>query len=180
MGCRCPGQAANSLAYSSGVSTRSGSWLSLGSLTPWQGPHARNFSLPGLTGGKHSTLTNTDQQRPAIILAKTCYKLDERVSAALATQPQEAPEIKILDATTIELCAAVFPWGKFRTRTGVVRLHAVLTGLLPKCVRVNDGKTHDRQAVPGLHFEPGALLIFDRACLDYAGSTGCTKKASGS
>jgi putative transposase len=40
--------------------------------------------------------------------------------------------------------------------------------MLPQCVLVTDGKTHDRQAVQDLHFEPGDLLIFDRAYLDYA------------
>ena len=66
------------------------------------------------------------------------------------------------------MCAAVFPWAKFRTRKGAIKLHTVLTGLLPQCVLITDGKTHDRQAVQDLHFEPGDLLIFDRAYLDYA------------
>ena len=70
-----------------------------------------------------------------------------RVSAELATQPQEAPEIKIIDATTIDLCAAVFPWAKFRACKGAIKLHTVLTGLLPQCILVTDGKTHDRRAV---------------------------------
>jgi hypothetical protein len=40
--------------------------------------------------------------------------------------------------------------------------------MLPQCVLVTDGKTHDRRAIQDLHFEPGDLLIFDRAYLDYA------------
>jgi len=40
--------------------------------------------------------------------------------------------------------------------------------MLPQCVLVTDGKTHDRRAVQDLHFEPDDLLIFDRAYLDYA------------
>jgi hypothetical protein len=35
--------------------------------------------------------------------------------------------------------------------------------MLPQCVLVTDGKTHDRRAIQDLHFEPGDLLIFDRA-----------------
>jgi transposase len=83
-------------------------------------------------------------------------------------QPECAPKIKIIDATTIELCAAVFPWAKFRTRKGAIKLHTVLTGLVPQCVLVTDGKTHDRRAIQDLQFEPGDLLIFDRAYLNYA------------
>jgi putative transposase len=122
----------------------------------------------GMAAVKRSTLADANQQRPAIIFEKIYYKLYERVSADLATQPQEAPEIKIIDATTIDLCAAVFPWAKFRTRKGAIKLHTVLTGLLPQCVLVTDGKTHDRRAVQDLHFDPDDLLIFDRAYLDYA------------
>ena len=122
----------------------------------------------GLTAVKRSTLADANQQRPAVIFEKTYYKLYERLSAELATQPQEAPKIKIIDSTTIDLCASVFPWAKFRTRKGAIKLHTVLTGMLPQCVLVTDGKTHDRRAVQDLHFEPDDLLIFDRAYLDYA------------
>jgi len=122
----------------------------------------------GLAAVKRSTLADANQQRPAIIFEKTYYRLYERVSAELATQPQEAPQIKIIDATTIDLCAAVFPWAKFRTRKGAIKLHTVLTGVLPQCVLVTDGKVHDRRAVQDVRFEPDDLLIFDRAYLDYA------------
>jgi hypothetical protein len=122
----------------------------------------------GIAAVKRSTLADANQQRPAIIFEKIYYKLYERVSADLSTQPQKAPEIKIIDATTIDLCAAVFPWAKFRTRKGAIKLHTVLTGLLPQCVLVTDGKTHDRRAVQDLYFDPDDLLIFDRAYLDYA------------
>jgi hypothetical protein len=122
----------------------------------------------GLSKLNRSTLADANRQRPAIIFEKTYYKLYERLSAELAPQPQKAPQIKIIDATTIELCAAVFPWAKFRTRKGAIKLHTVLTGLLPQCVLVTDGKTHDLQAVQDLRFKPGDLLIFDRAYLDYA------------
>jgi len=128
----------------------------------------RKFYHLGLAAVPRSTLADANQQRPAVIFEKTYYKLYDRLSAELATQPQEAPNIKIIDSTTIDLCASVFPWAKFRTRKGAIKLHTVLTGMLPQCVQVTDGKTHDRRAVPDLHIKPDDLLIFDRAYLDYA------------
>ena len=62
----------------------------------------------------------------------------------------------------------MFPWAKFRTRKRAIKLHTVLTEMLPQCVIVTDSKTHYRQAVQYLHFERNDLLIFDRAYLDYA------------
>ena len=67
---------------------------------------AHKFYHLGFSRVKRSTLADANEQRPAVIFEKTYYKLYERVSAELATQPQEAPEIKIIDATTIDLCAA--------------------------------------------------------------------------
>jgi putative transposase len=129
---------------------------------------ARKLYHLGLSKVRRSTLSDANRERPAVIFEKTYYKLYERLSAELEPQPQKAPPIKIIDATTIDLCAAVFPWAKFRTRKGAIKLHTVLTGLLPQCVLVTEGKTHDRQAVQHLRFKPGDLLIFDRAYLDYA------------
>ncbi len=128
----------------------------------------RKFYHLGLAAVPRSTLADANKQRPAVIFEKTYYKLYERLSAELATQPREAPKIKIIDATTIDLCASVFPWAKFRTCKGAIKLHTVLTEMLPQCVLVTDGKTHDRRAVHDMHFDPDDLLIFDRAYLDYA------------
>ena len=122
----------------------------------------------GLSVVKLSTLADANKQRPAVIFEKTYYKLYERLSAELATQSQEAPNIKIIDSITIEFCASIFPWAKFRTRKGAIKLHTVLTGMLPQYVLVTDGKTHDRRAVQDLHFKPDDLLIFDRANMDFA------------
>jgi hypothetical protein len=40
-----------------------------------------------------------------------------------------------------------------RTPENSVKLHTVLTGLLPQCVLVSDGKTHDLQAIQDLRFQ---------------------------
>ncbi len=57
----------------------------------------RKYYHLGLAVVKRSTLADANQQRPAVIFEKTYYKLYERLSAELATQPQEAPKIKIID-----------------------------------------------------------------------------------
>jgi len=41
---------------------------------------------------------------PAVICEKIYYKLYERLSAELATQPQEAPNLKSIDSTSIDIC----------------------------------------------------------------------------
>lgn len=116
---------------------------------------------------RRSTLAEANEQRPAIIFEQTYHKLLARVYAEMTRQHQAHPELKIIDATTIELCASTFPWAEFRARKGAIKLHTVLADLLPQCVVLTDGKTHDLTVARELTFAPGDLLILDRAYIDY-------------
>jgi putative transposase len=122
----------------------------------------------GQTQVRRSTLSDANEQRPAIIFEKTYHKLLGAVYAARAQQQGVNPEIKIIDSTTIDLCASVFPWAPFRQKKGAVKLHTVLVDMLPHCVILTDGKKHDLAAAKEMRFEPGDLLIMDRAYIDYA------------
>jgi len=75
-----------------------------------------------------------------------------------------------LDASTIDLCLSVFPWAKFRTTKGAVKLHVGLDhdGLLPAFMTITDGKTHDMTAARALQLPKGSLLAIDRGYTDYA------------
>ncbi len=77
-------------------------------------------------------------------------------------------KIKIIDSTTIDLCASVFPWATFRARKAGIKLHTVITDMLPKCVILTEAKIHDMQIAKTLQFDPGDLLIFDCGYIDYA------------
>jgi hypothetical protein len=57
----------------------------------------------GLAAVLRSTLANANHQRPAVIFTKTYYQLYKKPAAELASQPQKAPKIKIVDSTTIDL-----------------------------------------------------------------------------
>jgi hypothetical protein len=116
---------------------------------------------------RRATLAEAHEKRPAIIFEQTYQRILARVSGKMARRQLGQPEVKILDATTIDLCARVFPWAQFRTRKGAIKLHTVLADLLPRCVVLTDGRTHDLTVAQNLTFAPGDLLIFDRAYLDY-------------
>jgi hypothetical protein len=64
-------------------------------------------------------LADAHQHRPAEVLEKTYRQRLARLSAEMAGYQQVNPEIKIIDATTIDLCASVFPWANFRLSRGV-------------------------------------------------------------
>ena len=74
-----------------------------------------------------------------------------------------------LDATTIDLCLSVFPWARFRTTKGAIKLHTLLDlkGSIPTFIHISDGKLHDVKVLDLLLPEPGALYIMDRGYLDF-------------
>jgi hypothetical protein len=122
----------------------------------------------GQTPVRRSTLAEADEKRPALIFEKTYHQLLPGVYAEMAKQHKVSPEIKIIDATTINLCASAFPWANFREKQGAIKLHTVLVDMLPHCLILSDGKKHDLAAAKEMQFAPGDLLIMDRAYIDYA------------
>ena len=75
-----------------------------------------------------------------------------------------------LDASTIDLCLSVFPWAKFRTTKGAVKLHIGLDhdGYLPAFVTVTDGKSHDVTVGRTLDLPTDSIVVMDRAYIDYS------------
>ena len=74
-----------------------------------------------------------------------------------------------LDSTTIDLCLALFPWAKFRTHKGAVKMHTLLDlrGNIPSFVAITDGKVHDVNILDVLIIEPGSFYIMDRGNIDF-------------
>jgi hypothetical protein len=75
-----------------------------------------------------------------------------------------------LDATIIDLCLSVFPWAKFRTNKGAVKLHTLLDlrGSIPVVISITHGKVHDVNILDELFIEAGAIYIMDRAYIDFS------------
>ena len=75
-----------------------------------------------------------------------------------------------LDASTIDLCLSVFPWAKFRTTKGAIKLHVGLnhSGHLPEFVTVTDGKVGDVTVGRTIDFPKGSIVAIDRGYTDYS------------
>jgi putative transposase len=74
-----------------------------------------------------------------------------------------------LDSSVIDLCLSVFPWARFRTTKGAIKLHVGLdlNGYLPSFVAVTDGKTSDLGPARSLRLQAGSIVACDRGYLDY-------------
>jgi len=75
-----------------------------------------------------------------------------------------------LDATTIDLCLAMFPWADFRQTKAAIKLHTMtdLKGSIPVFISVTDGNVADVNALDDISFEAGSIYVMDRGYVDYA------------
>jgi len=75
-----------------------------------------------------------------------------------------------LDATTINLCLALFPWSHFRLKQGAIKLHTLLNlrGNIPSFIRVTAAKVPDTTVLGDIQPEAGSFYILDRGYLDFS------------
>jgi putative transposase len=118
-----------------------------------------------------STLARVNETQPYTLYESLFYKL---LAHCQRLAPRHGFRFKnklySLDATTIDLCLSVFPWAKFRTTKGAVKVHVGLDhdGMLPSFVTVTDGKTHDLTVGRTLALPADSIVVMDRAYTDYA------------
>lgn len=132
----------------------------------------RHLGLPEAPA--RSTLAYANTHRPWQLFETVFQQLladcQKRLGIAKAGAKLGLPgKLLSLDATVIDLCAAVFDWAKFRTTKGAVKLHLLLDhdGYLPCYAVITEGKVHEIQVARKLKLQPGTMLVFDRGYTDY-------------
>ncbi|MGH7927084.1 MAG: IS4 family transposase [Candidatus Binatia bacterium] len=118
-----------------------------------------------------SSLARVNEQQPAQLYETLFNKLLVRCQSMAPWHGfRFKNKLYSLDASTIDLCLAVFPWARFRTTKGAVKLHVGIdhSGYLPSFVSLTDGKVHDVTAGRALTLPTGSIVVFDRGYTDYA------------
>jgi Domain of unknown function (DUF4372)/Transposase DDE domain len=119
-----------------------------------------------------STLADANESRDWRIHAEVAQHLI-RTARRLYVDESFSVELKntvyALDATTIDLCLALFPWAPFRSAKAAIKLHTLLDlrGNIPSFIHISDGKLHDVNVLDQLLPEPGAFYVMDRGYLDF-------------
>jgi IS4 transposase len=120
-----------------------------------------------------STLAYANAHRPWQLFETVFYELLRQCQAVAATKRRRfrfKHPLRLLDATTIELCATVFDWARFQRTKGAIKLHLQLDhqGCLPCWALVTEGDTNERRIAQSLSFAPGTIVVMDRGYLNYA------------
>jgi hypothetical protein len=119
---------------------------------------------------KRSTLSYANAHRPWELFERLFYDL---LAQCQAISPQKKFRFKnrllTLDSTTVELCASMFDWARWRQTKGAVKLHLLLDheGYLPVFGHVTDGKVGDVKVAQNLDFPRGSIVALDRGYTDY-------------
>ncbi|HEV2330281.1 MAG TPA: IS4 family transposase [Verrucomicrobiae bacterium] len=117
-----------------------------------------------------STLSYANAHRPWELYEKLFYDL---LAQCQAISPKKKFRFKnrllTMDSTTVELCASMFDWARWRQTKGAVKLHLLLDhdGYLPVFGHVTDGKVGDIKVAQRLDFPKGSIVALDRGYLDY-------------
>jgi hypothetical protein len=119
---------------------------------------------------KRTTLAYANAHRPWQLYQDVFQSLYERCRViAPGHKFRFKSPLLSLDASTIDLCAAMFDWARFRRTKGAVKLHLLLDhdGHLPRYAVITDGKTSDIEVARRLDLPPGSIVVFDRGYNDY-------------
>jgi len=119
-----------------------------------------------------NTLANANATRPWQIYADFAQHLITLARPLYAKDPLGIDldaTVYAFDATTIDLCLAVFPWAPFRATKAAIKRHTLLDlrGAIPTVIHITEGKTHEVTVLDALVIEPGAFYLLDRGYLDF-------------
>ena len=119
-----------------------------------------------------STLADANETRDWRIYADFAQTLIRCARQLYCDEPfavELAQTAYAFDATTIDLCLALFPWAHFRRHKAAIKLHTLLDlrGNIPTVVAITDGKAADVTLLDALVVEPGAFYILDRGYTDF-------------
>lgn len=124
----------------------------------------------GMKPVKRSTLCDALEKRDPAIFEKSFQSLVSKAKALTSGGGRRFRNpLKIIDASTIELCLARYDWAKFRSAKGAVKLHVAFNGdhCFPEQVQVTTGAVHEVNQMATLSKERGQTYVMDRGYVDF-------------
>lgn len=129
----------------------------------------RHLGLP--QAPRRSTLAYANEHRPWQLFQSVFQQLYHRCQSGVgaARRFRFRNRLLTLDSTMIDLCASLYDWAAYKRTKGAVKLHLLLDhrGYLPQFVVITPGKVQESEVARRLRFQPGTILIFDRAYVNY-------------
>lgn len=129
----------------------------------------RHLGIP--IAPNRSTLAYANEHRPWELYQTLFGELLQRCRSVACGKKKFRFKNKLLslDSTSIDLCASLFDWARYKRTKGAVKVHLLLDneGYLPCFACVTDGKKHDVTVGRMLRFQPETIVVFDKGYVDY-------------
>lgn len=126
----------------------------------------------GITAPSHSTLAYANEHRPWELYQEVFLKLFDRCRVQIQVGKKKfrfKNRLIGMDSSVIDLCLEMFDWAHFRRTKGAIKLHLLLDhdGYLPSFAVITEGKVSDVKVAHQFQFDPGTIVVDDRAYNDY-------------
>ena len=112
--------------------------------------------------GKRDWRIYADFAQILIAEAREIYRQEE-------FQKELEETVYALDATTIDLCLSLFPWAKFRSHKGGIKLHTLLDcqTSVPTFIYITPARVHEVNILDIIVPEAGSFYVMDRGYIDF-------------
>ncbi len=126
----------------------------------------------GITAPSHSTLAYANEHRPWELYQEVFRKLFDRCRVQVKVGKKKfrfKNRLIGMDSSIIDLCLEMFDWAHFRRTKGAIKLHLLLDhdGYLPSFAVITEGRVSDVKVAHQFQFDPGTIVVDDRAYNDY-------------
>ena len=132
--------------------------------------HSSRLYHCGMNPVKRTTLCDAMEKRDPVIFEHTFNALVAKAKILSGTSGVRFRNpMKLIDASTIELCLSRFDWAKFRSTKGAVKIHVALDGdhFFPEQVRMTTGSVHEVNEMAELSRGSGTMHVYDRGYVDF-------------
>lgn len=118
----------------------------------------------GMCSPKKSTVADALNKRSSDIFKDLFSHLLSKAQGSFAGKRKFKNPLKIIDASTIDLCLSKFDWAHFRKAKGAIKLHLAYDSDsgLPWELFLTDGKTHESNTLLDFERNVGDLFVFDK------------------
>lgn len=132
--------------------------------------HSNHWYHLDIQGIAKSTFADANNKRPSEIYHQLFENLLQKCQKFSRKNFEFNNPIRSIDATVIDLCYGLFPWAKYRTTKGAIKLHIELehNSYLPEMVVITEGNIHESQVFKEMQFKPDSIYTFDRGYVDFS------------
>lgn len=79
----------------------------------------------------------------------------------------EGKNVKLVDASIMIVSLKLFPWAKFRTAKGGIKMHVSLdeAKMIPEMIHITEARASDRRGVDDFRYPKDTIIVDDRGYL---------------